>query len=141
MRQYILRRVLLVVPTILGVTILVSLLTELLPGDFLDILLQDHVGQGEDIEEYRNRIEEELGLNKSWPEQYGSWLWNLVQGDLGTSLHGSFRTVWEEVESRLPVTLELGVLALIVGVAIALPVGIVSAVRQGAQQEWAERRR
>ncbi len=130
MRQYIIRRILLIIPTMIGVTMVVSLLTQLLPGDFIDVMLADHLGSGEDKEAFREKLEEQLGWNDPWIVQYGNWLWNLVQGDLGTSFIGGFQTVNEELRTRIPVTLELGVLSMIVGIAIALPVGILSAVRQ-----------
>ena len=136
MRQYIFRRVLLIIPTLIGVTIVVSLLTQLLPGDFIDVMLADHVAGGEDKEEIRAKWEEELGWDKPWIVQYGTWLWNAIQGDLGTSFIGGFQPVTKELESRIPVTLELGVLALLVGVAIALPVGIISAVRQDSAVDY-----
>jgi len=136
MRQYIFRRILLIIPTMIGVTMLVSLLTQLLPGDFIDVMLADHVGAGEDKERIRAQWEEQLGWNDPWIVQYGNWLWRALQGDLGTSFIGSFQTVVEEIEHRVPVTLELGVLALIVGVAIALPVGIISAIRQDSALDY-----
>ncbi len=136
MRQYIFRRILLIIPTMIGVTMLVSLIAQLLPGDFIDVMLADHVGQGEDVEEIRAKWEEELGWNDPWIVQYGNWLWRLLQGDLGTSLIGAFQTVNEELKTRIPVTLELGVLSLLVGVAIALPVGIISAVRQDSAIDY-----
>ena len=136
MRQYIFRRVLLIIPTLIGVTIVVSLLTQLLPGDFIDVMLADHVAGGEDKQEIREKWEEQLGWNKPWIVQYGIWLWNAVQGDLGTSFIGGFQPVTKELESRIPVTLELGVLALLVGVVIALPVGIISAVRQDSFTDY-----
>ena len=136
MRTYILRRVLLIILTMIGVTMLFSLLTQLLPGDFIDVMLADHVGQGEDREAYRARLEEQLGWNDPWIVQYGNWLWDAVRGDLGTSFVGSFNTVVEELQDRIPVTLQLGILALIVGVAVALPVGILSAVRQDSLVDY-----
>lgn len=136
MRQYIFRRILLIIPTLIGVTIVVSLLTQLLPGDFIDVMLADHVAGGEDKEAIRAKWEEELGWDKPWIVQYGTWLWNALQGDLGTSFIGGFQPVTKELESRIPVTLELGVLALLVGVAIALPVGILSAVRQDSAIDY-----
>ena len=136
MRQYIFRRVLLIIPTLIGVTIVVSLLAQLLPGDFIDIMLADHVAQGEDLEAIRAEWEEQLGWNDPWIVQYGNWLWDAVRGDLGTSLIGSFNTVIEEMQSRIPVTLELGLLSLVVGVSIALPVGIISAVRQDTPADY-----
>ena len=139
MRQYIFRRILLIIPTMIGVTMLVSLIAQLLPGDFIDVMLADHVGQGEDREEIRAKWEEELGWNDPWIVQYGNWLWRMLQGDLGTSLIGAFQTVNEELKTRIPVTLELGVLSHIVGVAIALPVGIISAVRQDSVIDYVMR--
>lgn len=136
MRQYIIRRLMLIVPTMIGVTMLVSLLTQLLPGDFIDVMLADHVGAGEDKERIRAQWEEQLGWNDPWIVQYGNWLWRALQGDLGTSFIGSFQTVVEEIEHRVPVTLQLGVLALIVGVAIALPVGIISAIKQDSALDY-----
>ena len=65
MRQYILRRILLIIPTMIGVTMVVSLLTELLPGDFIDVLLADHVGQGEDVEALRAKWKRSLGLGSA----------------------------------------------------------------------------
>ncbi len=139
MRQYIIRRVLLIIPTMIGVTMVVSLLTQLLPGDFIDVMLADHMGSGEDREAYRASLEEQLGWNDPWIVQYGNWLWRLVQGDLGTSFIGGFQTVNEELRTRIPVTLELGVLSMIVGVAIALPVGIISAIRQDSSLDYVMR--
>ena len=136
MRQYIFRRILLIIPTMIGVTMLVSLLTQLLPGDFIDVMLADHVGQGEDREAIRAQWEEQLGWNDPWIVQYGNWLWRALQGNLGTSFIGSFQTVVEEIQHRIPVTLELGVLSLIVGVAIALPVGIISAIKQDSPLDY-----
>ena len=139
MQQYIFRRILLIIPTMIGVTMLVSLIAQLLPGDFIDVMLADHVGQGEDRAEIRAKWEEELGWDKPWIVQYATWLGRLVQGDLGTSLIGAFQTVNEELKTRIPVTLELGVLSLIVGVAIALPVGIISAVKQDSPIDYVMR--
>lgn len=139
MRQYLFRRILLIIPTLIGVTMVVSLITQLLPGDFIDVMLADHLGSGEDKEAFRQRIEEELGLDKPWIVQYGNWLWGLIQGDLGTSLIGGFQTVSEELRTRIPVTLQLGLLAMLVGLAIALPVGIVSAIRQDSVIDYVMR--
>ena len=136
MNQYIIRRILLIIPTLLGVTILVSLLVELLPGDFVDTLLEEYTGQGESVQEFRARIEAQLGLDRPWHESYADWLWDAFRGDLGTSLQGSFRTVNEELQSRIPVTMELGFLALVVGTVVALPVGVISAVRQDSSADY-----
>jgi peptide/nickel transport system permease protein len=124
MRNYILRRLLLIIPTILGVTILVSLFMRLLPGDAVDALA-DSIGAGKEDE-----VRHELGLDKPWPEQYVDWLGNALQGDLGTSLRSSGRTVVDELQGRIPVTLELAVLAMLVSLIVALPIGIYSAIRQ-----------
>ena len=124
MRQYLFRRLLLIIPTILGVTILVSLFIRLLPGDAVDALA-DQVGAGNEDE-----IRAELGLDKPWPEQYLNWLGDAITGDLGTSFRSGGRTVVDELEVRLPVTIQLGVMALAISLVVALPIGIYSAIRQ-----------
>jgi peptide/nickel transport system permease protein len=132
-RQYLFRRFLLIVPTILGVTILVSLSIRLLPGDAVDALA-DQVGAGNEDE-----IRKELGLDKSWPEQYWNWLSDAVSGDLGTSFRSGGRTVTDELEVRLPVTIQLGIMALGIALVIALPIGIYSAIRQDRVGDYVAR--
>jgi peptide/nickel transport system permease protein len=128
MQRYVIERLLLVIPTVLGVTMLLFLVTRvLLPADVVDLMLAqaDRVGDPH----LRQQLEEEYGLNRSVARQYVSWLGEIGRGDLGHSLH-TRRPVVDELKKRIPVTAELGVLALVISLVIAIPVGIISAVRQ-----------
>ena len=139
MREYAIRRLLLVVPTIIGITIVVVGLVRLLPGDAVDAFADEYRGTEEEIEEVKANLRAQLGLDRSFPEQWAAWFWSLLQGDLGYSFHGRERTVWRDIRERIPVTFELGVLAMIVGLVIAMPVGIYSAVRQDTTGDYVAR--
>ena len=143
MRAYINRRLLLIIPTLLILTILVFLSVRFIPGDIIDVMVGDlaYMGAG-DID--REALERKLGLDVPVYVQYGRWIGvlptpdptiekshfnGILQGTLGESLLGGL-TVQQRILSRLPVTIELGVLAIAIGLLIALPVGIYSAIRQ-----------
>ena len=139
MRNYFIRRLLLLIPTIVGITIVVVGLVRLLPGDAVDAFADEYRGTAEQIEEVKAELRAQLGLDKSFPEQWADWFWNLLQGDLGYSFHGRERTVWQDIRERIPVTFELGILAMIVGLVVAMPVGIYSAVRQDTSGDYLAR--
>ncbi len=139
MHQYLIRRLLLVIPTIIGVTIIVSGIVRLLPGDAVDILTDQRSGTAEEIAQYKADLRDQLGLDRSWPEQYGDWVWGVVQGDFGNSLAGSGVSVWDDLKPRLAVTLELALIGLVVGVSLAIPIGMYSALRQDTAGDYASR--
>ncbi len=123
------------IPTLFIVTILVFLSVRFIPGDIIDVMIGDlaYMGAG-DID--REALERKLGLDVPVHVQYGRWVGGiLLHGTLGDSLLGGF-TIEEQILARLPVTLELGVLALVVGFLIALPVGIYSAIRQNTAADY-----
>ena len=130
MSAYIIRRLLLLIPTLFLVTIIVFLMVRLIPGDIIDLIMEEHM-----FEEKRGRevnieaIEKRLGLDLPIHVQYGRWISDVLRGDLGESMWTN-RPVTEELRNRLPVSLELGLLGIIVGLLIAVPVGIYSAIRQ-----------
>ena len=128
MRAYIIRRLLLIIPTLFILTILVFLSVRFIPGDVIDVMVADLVHTGGDID--REALERKLGLDVPVHVQYGRWLGGiLLHGSLGEPLRGGL-TVEEKILARLPVTIELSVLAIVIGLLIALPVGIYSAIRQ-----------
>ncbi len=139
MRAYIIRRVLLAIPTLFLLTLIVFLLVRLVPGDAVDALASQlsEIGGGEEVD--REAVERALGLNVPFFTQYGRWLGvapqedgsfsGIFQGDLGRSFWRP-HTVVEEIGMRWPVTLQLCVMGLIIGQLIALPIGIYSALRQ-----------
>ena len=140
MRTYIIRRVLLLIPTFLLLTILVFLSVRFLPGDVVDFMMA-RVAQDQGGTAYfdREQVERMLGLDVPAPVQYVRWLGGIVlRGTLGDSLFGD-ATVEAKIIGRLAITIELGVLSILIGLVIAVPVGIYSAVRQDTAGDYADR--
>ena len=136
MQKYIVQRILLTIPTIILVTILTFVgLRVALPADVIDLIIGEY---GRTDEGLRKRLEEELGLSNSIPEQYAKWVgfawfWGddrgVLQGNLGESLH-SGRSVVSELKRRVPVSFELGVWGQATAIAISVPMGVWAALRQ-----------
>jgi len=124
MATYILRRLLATIPVLLLVTFGAFALIRVIPGDLASLKLGQDATPGE-IEEYRTK----LGLNDSLPVQYVKWLGSSMRGDFGES-QWEFRPVSEVVRDKFPVTLELALLAVAISTVIAVPFGIIGAVRQ-----------
>ena len=140
MGTYIIRRLLLVIPTLLIVTALTTIAIRLIPGDAVDVLVgQMDLSGKENRQELRARLEAELGLDAPIPVQYVRW-WKdvLLHGDLGDSIFMGV-SVRDQIKQRLPVTLEIGVLALIIAMLISFPIAIFSAVRQDTIGDYAFR--
>ena len=139
MTKYLLRRLLLIIPTLIGASIIVSGLVRLLPGDAVDVLVAEYRGSAADLEVESAKLRAELGLDQSWPEQYATWLWGVLQGDFGHSLQGGQRSVLDDLKARIPVTVELGLIALLVGTGLAIPIGVYSAIRQDTTRDYIAR--
>ena len=129
MRTYLLKRLLQIIPTVLGITFVVFVMMRSIPGDPVVSLLGDAY-----TEENAIKARVDYGLDKPVMVQYVIWLGKLVQGDWGTSIL-SGRPVLKDVMVRLPVTLELIVLSMAVALAIAIPAAIIGALRQNT---WAD---
>jgi peptide/nickel transport system permease protein len=214
MTQYIIRRIILMIPTLIGVSLLVTAFLRLLPGDAVDILVTENsvgggnqafaelvtarmvedgldpnsfsdrtltenrmiaerertrelaeaagidtgnqealvawVGNGLPIAQrleirnelaldaFKDDIRRKLGIDQNYFEQWSEWMWNAMRGDLGKSVVGSV-TVRDELQRRVPVSFELGLFAMFFGSLIALPVGIISAVRQDTWIDYVAR--
>ncbi len=136
MRTYVIRRFLLVVPTLFLVTIIVFLIVRSIPGDVIDVMMSEMSELGASLD--RERIMQMLGLDLPVHVQYGRWIGGVLQGDLGVSLRGDV-PITPKILARLPVTFELGVLAVIIGLLISLPIGIYSAIRQNTVGDYAGR--
>ena len=137
MRAYIIRRLLLIIPTLFILTILVFLAVRFIPGDVIDAMMDWMIMHGGGID--REALEHALGLDVPVYVQYGRWMGGiLVHGTLGESLMGR-GAVEEQIIDRLPITLELGLLAIVIGLVIALPVGIYSAIRQDTIADYVGR--
>ena len=138
MRTYIIRRVLLVIPTLFILSILVFLSVRFLPGDAIDAML-DKAGWIGATGVDRAALEKMLGLDVPAYVQYGRWLEGIVlHGTLGNSLWGG-EAIEAKIIGRLPVTIELGAMAIVIGLVIAIPVGVYSAMRQDTVADYAGR--
>ncbi len=133
LNSYVRQRLLLVLPTVIGSTMLVFILVRVLPGDVADVLLRD-VQDPRAAEELRRQF----GLNQPIPVQYIRWLGNALRGDLGTSLWTN-RSVLDRLRVTVPVTMELAVLAMGFSVLIGFTVGTVAAVYQDRAPDYALR--
>jgi peptide/nickel transport system permease protein len=119
-----LRRVVALALVLWGVSTLVFLIIHVTPGDPVDLILGETAEPAD-----KASMRAALGLDQPLPVQYGRFLWNLVRGDLGRSLHTN-RRVLETILDRLPATAELAVASLLLALALALPLGILAAIRQ-----------
>ena len=156
MRAYIIRRILLIIPTLFILSIIVFLSVRFIPGDAVDVMVgmlvsEEYLGGAWEID--REALERMLGLDVPAHVQYGRWIgvlptpdWltgeshfkGLLQGSLGTSLFAQW-AVEEKLIGRLPVSIGLGVLSIVIGLVIALPVGIYSAIRQDTAADYVGR--
>ncbi len=126
MKNYILRRMLMLIPVLIGISIAIFLIMQLIPGDFVSGILGI-----EETPELREMWERKLGLDKPLPVQYFSWISGVVRGDFGVS----FRTglpIFPEIIRRFTVSAELAILACIVSWLIAFPLGIISALKRNS---------
>ena len=129
------RRLLLLAPTLFGITLVVFAAVRFLPGDVVDQLAGS---SGTVTPEFRQAIRERYSLNDSIGRQYVTWVGNTVTGDLGASIL-SGRSVSQDLRARLPATFQLGLMAMAVGLSIALPVGVLSAIRQDSAVDYLAR--
>ena len=138
MQQYIIKRLLLFIPTVFLLTALAFGLMSIIPGDAAEAYLAGPTGQGRFNEEEVLKLQRKLGTDRPVLVQYGSWLWGLMRGDLGTGLF--YRTeIVVEIKPRFPVTMEVAFLSIIFSVSLAVPLGILSAIKQDTIIDYAAR--
>ncbi|MDH3598884.1 MAG: ABC transporter permease [Candidatus Tectomicrobia bacterium] len=130
MKEYLIKRLLITIPTVLGITVVVFLAMHLIPGDPIDLLLADHYSEVD-----RQALIREYGLNEPLPLQYIKWLWQMLQGNWGASIL-SDRPVLPDVLMKLPVSLELILVSIFFAVLIALPCGIISATKPYSARDY-----
>jgi peptide/nickel transport system permease protein len=132
MRTYLLKRVLVAVLTLFGMSVVIFVLLRLAPGDIVDILFST---AGYVDPAARREIMAELGLDRPLVVQYVDWMRQILTGDLGKSYRYDV-PAWQIIRPLLPVTLELAVLSLLVAVVLGVPTGVVSAVRQDTPLDY-----
>ncbi|MDP3879436.1 MAG: ABC transporter permease, partial [Dehalococcoidales bacterium] len=140
MRDYLIRRILLLVPTLLMVTMIVFFLVRFIPGDVIDLMVREMAEEARagGMEFTAQVLREQLGLDLPIHVQYGRWLGNAIRGDLGTSLWTQ-RPIVEDILRRIPVSFELAFLALIIKLLISIPIGVWSAIRQDTMSDYVGR--
>ena len=139
MAQYVMRRLFLFIPTLILATMMVFALFWIVPGDAAMMILTGEEGEGGrvDIEDLE-RLRSELGLDRPIYVQYGEWVFNLLKGDLGTSIWYRI-PVMDELKDRFIVSMELAVMAILMAFVAAVPLGVISAVKQDTKGDYASR--
>jgi len=125
MLKYIGRRILAMIPVVIGITFIVFMIMKMAPGDPARMILGDNA-----TPEAVEALREEMGLNDNWFVQYGRYMINLCKGDMGTSYKNN-RPVVDEVMTRVPATFKLAFVSAIVSIMIAIPLGVLASVKQG----------
>ena len=148
MREYIIRRLLYMIPTVLVVSIIVFFMMRLMGGDILDIMISEMRISGKTGPVLRAAVEARMGLDAPLITQYGRWIgfWPQADGGFSGIFQGTFgNSLWkgtpviDDILERLPVTFELGLMGLIIAQLIALPIGIYSALRQDTWGDYIAR--
>jgi peptide/nickel transport system permease protein len=132
---YIVRRLALMLVTLFGISIIIFVLLRIVPGNIVDILF-DAAGFVDPAD--KANLEKELGLNQPIVVQYLQWIGGLLHGDLGYS-YVSEKPALQEILPRIPITARLAGLALLFSASIGIPLGVISAVRQGTRLDYALR--
>ena len=125
MRQYVIRRLFLFVPTLLLVSILIFLLIRVVPGDAALAML----GEGDFTDDDLERARSYLGLDRPLHIQYYDWIRGILTGDLGLSFQDN-TPIGPEIARRMPLTIQLAFLTMIFSLMLAIPIGVISALKQ-----------
>ena len=137
MRAYLIRRLLLVIPTMFILTAIVFLAVRFIPGDIVDLIADTMWWEGGEIDQ--ELLRRMLGLDVPIHVQYGRWMGDiLLRGSFGESLFGGW-SIGERIAGRLPISIQLGAMAIVIGLVIALPVGVYSAIRQDTAADYVGR--
>lgn len=138
MTGYLVRRLIGAVVVLFMLSFIVFMLVNAVPGNTLTRLLAQSP-QGANLTPAQiEQFERDLGLDRPVLERYGEWLWSTLQGDLGESF-ATRLPVWQEIQDRLPKSIELVILATLISTLLAIPIGVFSAVRQGGIGDYASR--
>ena len=127
MTSYLLKRIAMLVPLMLGITLITFTVIHLAPGEPVDMQMAMNPKVGK---EARERLTKFYGLDKPLHEQYFTWLGKLARLDLGRSFSSDNRPVLDKIKERLPITLSLNLVALIIEFGLAIPIGVLAAVRR-----------
>jgi len=139
MRSYVVRRLLLFIPALIGASMLIFVLMRLVPGDIAEILVYQTGSETSGVQQKQiQQIRQELGLNQPVVIQYLSWIGGAVRGDFGKS-YTQRRPVWDILRERFPRSMELAILTLALALVWAIPLGVISAVHQNRPVDYLAR--
>jgi peptide/nickel transport system permease protein len=139
MRSYVVRRLLLFIPALIGASMLIFVLMRLVPGDIAEILVYQTGSETSGVQQKQiQQIRQELGLNQPVVVQYLSWIGGAVRGDFGKS-YTQRRPVWDILRERFPRSMELAILTLALALVWAIPLGVISAVHQNKPVDYLAR--
>ena len=124
MINYIIRRLISVIPVLIGVTLLTFILFLVVPGDPVRLALGQHPDP-----DLQKRIEHQLGMDKPWPVRYVNYVWDAMHGDLGYSIKNQ-EPVSQIIGQKFPATLQLAVSAMLFAILVGIPAGVISATKQ-----------
>jgi peptide/nickel transport system permease protein len=123
------------IPTLFGMSLLIFLMLRLLPGDIVDIITGP---DAQTSDAAREKLRDAMGLSDPIPVQYAKWIWNLLQGDPGNSMR-SGKPVAELLARAVPITLELAIFAMVIATVVAVPLGVLSAVKRDTALDFSSR--
>ena len=139
MRSYVVRRLLLFIPALIGASMLIFVLMRLVPGDIAEILVYQTGSETSGVQQKQiQQIRQELGLNQPVAIQYLSWIGGALRGDFGKS-YTQRRPVWDILRERFPRSMELAILTLAIALVWAIPLGVISAVHQNRPIDYLAR--
>lgn len=139
MRTYIIQRSLLFIPTLIIVSLMVFAILRVVPGDPALLILGGEEGDDDFTQQQLDDLRAKLGTDKPIYIQYVIWVGKMLQGDFGTSYFYEGDQVIDDITRRLPVTLELGLMSLFMASIVAIPLGIVSAIKQDSIGDYVTR--
>ena len=139
MRNYITKRFVLFIPTLLIVTVVVFSILRVIPGDPALLILGGESGDDEFTEAQLDALRHKLGTDRNIVVQYGSWVGNMLKGDFGVSYFYEGDQVIDDLKMRIPTTVQLAVMALLIATVLAVPLGVVSALKQDTVTDYITR--
>ena len=135
MQVYLIKRLMLFIPTMLLVFTLVFVILRVVPGDPAVAMLSGSSTEVNFTQEDLDRLRAKLGTDRPLVVQYGDWIWGLTRLDFGTSFFYD-QPIWDDLKDRVPITFELTVLALLMAGIVAIPLGVLSAIKQDSLPDY-----
>ena len=139
MRNYITKRFMLFIPTLLIVTVVVFSILRVIPGDPALLILGGEDGDDDFTEAQLAALRHKLGTDRNIIIQYTSWVGNMLKGDFGTSYFYEGDQVIDDLKMRIPTTVQLAIMALFLATVMAVPLGVISALKQDTFTDYVTR--